>query len=94
MRNYELTVILPGGTTAAKKKSTQVKIEKMVKTLKGKTGRVEDWGERELAYAINKKNTGIFLHFRLELEASAAQTIAGKLKLEEEIIRYLLIKKQ
>lgn len=94
MRNYELTIVLPGGVTPAKKKSTREKIEKMLGAMKAKVGKVEDWGEIKLAYPIAESSAGIFLHFPLELEAQSAKTIAGKLKLEEDIIRYLLVRKE
>lgn len=94
MRNYDLTVVLPGGMTAAKKKSTREKIEKMLGAMKAKVGKVDDWGEIELAYPIKKSTAGIFLHFHLELNAESVKTIADKLKLEKDIIRHLLVKKE
>ena len=65
MRNYELTIVLPGGTTPAKKKSEVAKIKKMITTFKGKVGKVDDWGELNLAYLIDENDTGIFLLFNL-----------------------------
>jgi small subunit ribosomal protein S6 len=93
MRKYELTIVIAGGTTPAKKKSIQGKIEEIVTAAKGKVSKVEDWGERDLAYPIAKKDTGIFLHFPLELESDLAKTLDSKLNLEEDIVRYLLIRK-
>ncbi|OGM11525.1 30S ribosomal protein S6 [Candidatus Woesebacteria bacterium RBG_16_34_12] len=93
MSNYELTVVLPGKSTTAKKKSIQEKIEKLVNLDKGKVVKFEDWGEIELAYQIKKSDTGIFLHFLIELDSDKIKDISLKLKLEEEIIRSLLVKK-
>ena len=67
MRSYELTVVLPGKTTPAKKKSSQEKIEKIINSGKGKVGNVDDWGEITLSYPIAKNETGIFLHIPLQL---------------------------
>jgi len=92
MGNYELTVVLSGNTTVAKKKNTQEAIAKIVKIIGGKVGKVENWGKKELAYKIAKNDSGIFLHFPLELEAEAAKNLDTKLNLEEDIIRYLLIR--
>lgn len=90
---YELTIVLPGSATPAKKKSAQGKIEKIVTSAKGKVDKFDDWGERKLAYPIAKNGTGIFLHFQLELEAEAVKGLDSKLNLEEDILRYLLVKK-
>lgn len=94
MRKYELTVVLPGKTTAAKKRSTQTKLEKMIKGVKGKVGKVDDWGKIELSYPLAKNDAGVFLHFPLELEPEAAKGLDSKLNLEEDIIRYLLVREE
>ena len=92
MRKYELTVVLPGKATPAKKKSTQEKIGKLIITQKGKMGKNDDWGELEFTHTIAKNNTGTYLFFELELDPGTARQIDQKLNLEEDIIRYLLVR--
>lgn len=92
MQSYELTVVLPGSATAAKKKSVEETIKKMAKTFKGKVGKVEDWGKKELAYEIGKNESGVFLFFPLELGPEETKTLSSKLNLEKDIIRYLLVR--
>lgn len=92
MRNYELTIILDGKATAAKKKSVREAIEKTIGLLKGKVGTVIDWGEKELASRIGKSKTGIFVLFPLEMTPDSAKKLAEKIKTEDAIIRYLLIR--
>ncbi len=91
---YELITVLPGDTTPAKKKSATAKIEKIVNILEGKIDKVNDWGKKELAYPIKKNNSGVFLIFDLELSAKAAKELLSKLRIEEELIRHLLIKQR
>lgn len=92
MNNYELTIVLPGKMSNSKRKSSRELIEKLVKTLKGKIKKVNDWGELDLAYPIVKNDTGVFVHFDLELEPQSPKSIDEKLKMEEDVIRYLLVK--
>lgn len=92
MQKYELTLVLDGKATAAKKKAVQGLIEKIVKTFKGKVGKVEEWGKKDLAYKIGKSTTGEFLTFPLELDVQSPKALFLKLKSEEDIIRYLLVK--
>lgn len=92
MRNYELTLVLDGKATSAKKKSAQETIEKIVNVLKGKVAKFEDWGMKDLASPIGKNTSGIYLHFKLELDGSTAKQLTAKLRSEETILRYLLIK--
>ena len=94
MNKYELTVVLGGKATPAKKKSVQELVEKLVKTLKGKVTKFDDWEKKDLAYKIKKNESGQFLHFELELSSESVKTINDKLRLEEDIIRYLLVNKE
>lgn len=94
MRNYELTVVLPEKTTPAKSKSFEEKIKKLVDSLKGKMGKAENWGERELGYKMKKSNSGTFLYFELELNPEAAHEIEIKLKVDDGVLRHLLVKKE
>ncbi len=94
MKDYELTLVLPGDASSAKKKSAIEKIEKLVKTLKGKVKKMNDWGKIDLVYPIKKKSVGNFLYFEVELGSPEAKSIPGKLKLEGDIIRYLLVRRE
>jgi small subunit ribosomal protein S6 len=94
MNKYELTIVLPGKMSSAKRKSTRELVEKLVKMLKGEIKKVDDRGELELAYPIARNNTGVFIHFDLELEAQSPKSINDKLKMEEDVIRYLLVRKE
>ena len=93
MSNYELTVVLPEKATAAKKKSVTEAVEKMVKTAKGEVKNTDDWGKKDLAYTINDNDAGVFLFFELELEPAAVKSLNQKIKLEDDVIRHLLVKK-
>jgi len=93
MQSYELTIVISGKATPVKKKQAQEIVEKLVKINKGKVVKTDDWGEIPLAYKIAKNESGNFLHFHLELNPEIIKGIDNKLRLEEEVIRYLLIKK-
>src|SRR5258708_37289430 len=94
MNKYELVIVMDGKATSAKKKSETEKIEKLVKEVKGKVTEVKDWGTKELAYKIKKLDTGAYLIFQLELEGAGAEEIGSKLRLNDELIRYLLVRKE
>lgn len=94
MGNYELTVVLSGDATVAKKKATNKLIEKIVKTSDGKIGNAKDWGKINFAFPIRNEDSGIFLHYDLELNPKAAKNLAEKLRLEEDFLRHLLVIKE
>ncbi len=93
MNKYELTIVLDGKATSAKKKTIQSLVEKIVELGKGKIGKVEDWGVKDLAYKLGKSATGVYLHFPLELEAETVKNLSSKIKVEADILRYLLVRK-
>ena len=89
---YELTMVLDGGATSAQKKAKQEFLEKLVKLNKGKIESSDDWGAHDLAYKIDKSTTGIFIYHELELDPAVVNGIKEKIKLEDGIIRYLMVK--
>lgn len=93
MKSYELTVVMAGKTTAAKKKDAVERIEKIVAASKGKVTKSDDWGVKDLAYKIKKQDEGLFLYFELELPALNVKNVSEKVKLEDGIIRHLMIAK-
>ena len=83
MRKYELTIVLDKKSSAAKKKAVVETIGKIIKVFNGEIETTLDWGEKEY---------GIYVHFVVKLDPSAAKQIAVKMKSEDDIIRYLLVK--
>lgn len=93
MNNYELTIVLAGSLTPAKQKNITEKLEKLIDIYKGKVKKTDNWGKIEMSYPIKKETTGVYTLYDLELDPQNAKTLSDKLRLEEEILRYLLIKK-
>lgn len=92
MNKYELTLILDSKATAAKKKSVLESLEKTIKMLEGKIEKAEDWGVKELFHEIKKVKEGLYLHMSFELPAKSIKPFEIKLKAEENILRYLIVR--
>jgi small subunit ribosomal protein S6 len=92
MNTYELTVVYGGKLTPAKAKTFIEKTTKLIETFDGKVVGTINWGEKELAYQIKKQNTGYFVIFLIEMEALSVKNINDKLRVDEGLLRYLLIK--
>ena len=61
---------------------------------KGKILSQKSWGRRELAYPIKKEREGVYLFLELEMEPEKGGEIERKLRLEEDILRHLLVRKR
>ena len=92
MRDYELVVVLSPDLTSTKKNKLIAKIKKMVTDLKGKSIEAKDWGVKELAYPVAGKKKGYFHFWHLQLEQNSPASIDEKMKLENDVLRYLLVK--
>lgn len=92
MQNYELTIVLPENATAANKKSAKKLVEKLIKTYEGKMEKDDDWGKKEFFYQIKGEDAGVFLHFLLQLNSDKINPLRENLKMQDELIRSLLIK--
>lgn len=91
MKNYELTVVFDGKLTVAKRKTAIDNLKQFIENLGGKIVEAKQIGEKELAYPINKANKGFYLFYNLDLTPGAAGKISDKLRIEDNIIRFLLI---
>lgn len=93
MNKYELTLVLDAKKGAALKKKVTETVESLVKVFKGKVVESKDWGTKEMAYRVNKVLTGTYLFFELELPPLSVKSINDKLRIDKEIMRFLLVRK-
>lgn len=88
---YELTVLLPGSSTAEDVKAASAAITKLVTSKKGKVEKEESWGKKFLAYAIKKQTEAFYLYFEVSLEASEAQAFERDVRLMDNVLRSLVV---
>jgi small subunit ribosomal protein S6 len=93
MNKYELTLVLDGKAGAAKKKKVTETLEKIISLFKGSIKESKELGVKELAYKIGKSETGLFLFFNLELDPKSVKALNDKLRIDADLIRFLLIRR-
>ena len=94
MNKYELTLVVDGKTGAVKKKKVTEALEKALKIFKGEIKESKELGVKEMAYKINKSETGLYLYFELELDGVGVKALNEKLRNEPDILRFLVIRKE
>jgi len=82
---YELTLLLPEEAEAKN-------IKELITTLKGKVESDTNWGKRELAYPIKKRNDAFYCHWVISMDQENVTEFKKKLNFNENLIRYLLLK--
>lgn len=93
MNKYELTLVLDGKVGAATKKKVVENLEKIVSLFKGAVKNSKEMGVKELAYKIGKSETGLYLFYELELNSKGVKALNDKMRVSQDLIRYLLIRK-
>ena len=92
MNSYLLTLVLKSDL---EEKVRGELLDGIKKKMLGKDGKIQKedlWGPRDLAYPIKKQTKGYYIHFEFQTEPDIAKGIDKTLKLEEDILRYLLIR--
>jgi small subunit ribosomal protein S6 len=93
VNKYELTIILDGKSGAAKTKKITETLEGILKIYKGKIAESKEWGVKDLIYKIDKSTSGLYLFFEIELAPEGVKALNDKLRVDTEILRFLLIRK-
>lgn len=92
MRTYELTYIAKPDLDAASLAALIERVNGFVAAEDGTVLKTDRWGLRSLSYPIRKYREGHYVFTLLVLKANALARIEQRLRLTEDIIRYLLVR--
>jgi small subunit ribosomal protein S6 len=90
MRDYELLFVLDPDLDE-EKKATLIETVKSVINNGGEAGEADIWGDRRLAYAINKKNTGYYVVLPFKAEADLPKELDRRLRINENVMRHIIV---
>lgn len=88
MQKYTLTVLI-------NEKVSETDRNAIFESIKKDLGSLTDediWGVRSLAYEIKHNNKAFYAHFEFEAEPDAVIALDKNIRLNEDIIRYLIIR--
>ena len=69
------------------------KVQATLERFGAKIEKVDDWGKRKLAYEIAKVNEGFYSFTTFEAPAAAPAEIEARMRIMENVLRYLIIRK-
>jgi len=93
MPGYELVFIVQPEMEEEPLTALVEKVTQNISDLKGQVNQVDPWGKRRLAYPIKKHLEGFYFLMQVELPASAVRSLERSLKLMEDVIRYLIMRR-
>lgn len=88
MNNYALTLVLKPEMDEKERKEL---LESVTKKME-KVEKEDVWGSRDLTYPIKKQTKGYYVHYFFSADPEKIASIDKSLKVEEDIIRFLLVK--
>ena len=92
MRHYELTFVVDPVLSNEETQAIRQTYEDQVKKQGCKIVHVDDMGLRQLAYPLNKRNSGIYYSIEFQTEnGEAVAPLELALRRDERIMRYLTI---
>ena len=91
-RYYELTLIIKPDIDDAGATALMERVSGFITAEGGKILKSIPWGMRRLTYPIRKFRDGRYVFNLLELDAKSVARIESRLKLAEDIIRFLFIR--
>lgn len=94
MQTYELVVVVnPSYDEERREKALKV-ISDLVTSKGGEVISQDMWGRKTLAYPIKKFTEGVYVLFTFNAPKDQINDIDYKIKVNEDLIRYLLTKKE
>ena len=91
MNKYELVYIIDPAVEDEGRKALVERFNTLITDNGGTVDKVEEWGKRRLAYAINYKTEGYYVLVNFSSEASLPLELERNLKINDQVIRYQII---
>jgi len=91
MNKYELIYILKSNVEEEKRTQLLEKFRGIIEA-DGAIANVDEWGNRKLAYEINKMNEGYYTLVNFNAAADVPKELDRNLKIADEVIRHMIIR--
>lgn len=91
MQNYEIMVVVR--PMPEENLNTIIEKTKSIITADGNVNKVDNWGEKRLAYEISGLNTGIYLLFTYNGTPNMTKEVDRYMKINDDILRHMIVRK-
>jgi small subunit ribosomal protein S6 len=92
MVKYEGVFILKPNMEEEENKSQIERIKEIIEGNSGKIDKIDEWGQRRLAYEIKKNKEGYYTIINFQAEADLVKELDRTSKINDNIIRHMIIK--
>lgn len=92
MNKYELCVVVSANIEDDARAAVVDKCKALIERFGGTITEVDDWGKKKLAYEIQKMKEGFYYFIRFDAEATAPAEIESRVRIMDNVIRYLCVR--
>ncbi|MBE5855163.1 MAG: 30S ribosomal protein S6 [Lachnospiraceae bacterium] len=92
MTKYELAVVVSANVDDEVRNATVEKCKALIERFGGQITNVDDWGKKKLAYEVQKMKEGFYYFIQFDAETSAPAEIESRVRIMDNVIRYLCVK--
>ena len=92
MNQYEVMYVVDAALEDSARNELINRFNELVVKNGGEVERVDEWGKRRLAYAINYKTEGYYVLMYIKAPADLPRELERNLKIAEQVLRYLVIR--
>ena len=94
MNKYELTVVLNAKIEDEERAAALEKVKEYITRFGGTITNIDEWGKKRLAYEIQKMKEGYYYFIQFDAEPTAPVEIENRVRIMENVIRYLCVKQE
>ena len=93
MRQYELVLLVHPDADEERLEAVVERVRRVASDHGGSIVNEDNWGKRKLAYKIGRFTEANYPLANIEMEGSGTTVLDNSLKLTDDVIRHLLIRK-
>ncbi|MBR3015478.1 MAG: 30S ribosomal protein S6 [Clostridia bacterium] len=92
MNKYEVVYIIDPAVEDEARKALIARFNELITGNGGSVDKVEEWGRKRLAYAIDYKTEGYYVLVNFQAEADLPKELERNLQISDSILRYQVIR--
>ena len=92
MNQYEVMYVIDSALEDGARVDLINRFSELVKKNGGEIDRIDEWGKRRLAYAINYKTEGYYVLMYIKAPSELPRELERNLQIADSVLRYLVIR--
>ena len=94
MNKYELALVVNAKIEDEARVATVEKVKGIIEKFGGTITNVDEWGKKKLAYEVQKMKEAFYYFIQFDAEATAPAEIESRVRILDNVIRYLIVKQE